>query len=459
MKCKHCNSKERTISVWPWVCSCGMVYRSADDSGAMRRPSLSRKACQHLGDEVRRVPCQSCRGNVQVKVFGCEMHGECTLQPVPSMQTCGTCSDYSPRQFAPITTRNCIYHVCPLAENDVWRRNVRQLLKRQQVFNGKKVVAIACGPGMEPPAVVKAEFAGSGFEFLELPNDPELREVATFLPLLEAVANTNENEATWFAHTKGNSTTGNREGAMRWRNAMYHHLLDRADECLERLREHAAAGTHKMIYGRPERAPYPNGFRHGIWMFAGTFFWFRHDQVFTHPKWRDVPCNRYGAEAWLSGLFAPDDVYSMFQPWNEKKYPTANPYQPELYSEPITDADTIGLRIGFDLDQTIYGFPHLFREIIPALAKAGHKIYCTSNHSQQTWKETDEQRLRSLGIDPALFDISLMRQRGTNTDGPANKARMAEHVDLVFDDFDVMNDLTKTPVFTCPHRKAQDWNQ
>lgn len=245
----------------------------------------------------------------------------------------------TPRPFnlAAPTIRNLIYHVCPLASNDTWRANVRQLLRRWDVFNGRRVVAIAFGAGLLPPAAVREAFAGHACEFLELPNDRDLREVATFLPLLISVANQDERQATFYAHTKGNSTEGSALGAMYWRNEMYHRLLDHWQECMAALENAAAVGIHKIRW--PDNSPsiYPTRLECGKWMFAGTFFWFRHDLVFGHHCWRRLSIDRYGAEAWLAGLFGPEQVKSVYQLWPEERFPTPSPYDPTIYPNPIRD--------------------------------------------------------------------------------------------------------------------------
>jgi hypothetical protein len=66
-------------------------------------------------------------------------------------------------------------------------------------------------------------------------------------------------------------------------------------------------------------------------MFAGTFFWFRSYSVYTRPAWRYVPQDRYGAEAWLSGMFQAHECKSVYQIWPETVYPTPNPYRAEIY--------------------------------------------------------------------------------------------------------------------------------
>jgi hypothetical protein len=79
------------------------------------------------------------------------------------------------------------------------------------------------------------------------------------------------------------------------------------------------------------RCPYPNRLDHGQWMFAGTFFWFRHDAVFGKPNWWRIPRDRYGAESWLSGLFDVHEAATVFQPWPASEYPPPSPYDPRLY--------------------------------------------------------------------------------------------------------------------------------
>lgn len=230
--------------------------------------------------------------------------------------------------------RNLIYHVCPLTTNDLWRRNIEQLVARISVFNGKKTIAVVDGDPerLHPIEAVQEMFVGTGCHFIRARNCQFLREVATFRKLLDSVANLKVNHCTFYAHTKGNSTYGDVSGAVYWRNVMYHKLLDCWHGCIDLLEDGIpAVGTHKMVWDIQQRPPYPTRLRHGHWMFAGTFFWFRNESIFNHQKWTAIPQDRYGAEAWLSGMFEPDQVHSVFQPWPEYVYPTPDPYDPKLY--------------------------------------------------------------------------------------------------------------------------------
>lgn len=229
--------------------------------------------------------------------------------------------------------RDLIYHVCPIRDNDIWKRNIEQLLARFHVFNGRKFIAIATGERMQPPEMVTQLFSGQErTQFIMVPNDRHLREVASFMPLLESVETLNENVAVFYAHTKGNSTVDSVEGATYWRNVMYHMLLDKWGNRMEDLINGAAAvGTHLISWPVGHASPYPSRLMHGQWMFAGTFFWFRAARVFSHPKWHIIPRDRYGAEAWLSGLFERNQVKCCWQPWPPgTMHP--DPYDPGLYA-------------------------------------------------------------------------------------------------------------------------------
>jgi hypothetical protein len=60
-----------------------------------------RGRCRHRGEEVRREPCRTCCGVVQLKVFACVVHGECTVgKALPGVACCATCADHEPQPGA-----------------------------------------------------------------------------------------------------------------------------------------------------------------------------------------------------------------------------------------------------------------------------------------------------------------------------------------------------------------------
>lgn len=235
--------------------------------------------------------------------------------------------------MTPIKTRHCLYHAYAPAGDAQWMHNIDVLgLWQAEAFNGSKIAAIATGPESEPFEIVAARLEPMGFHCHEFGNDPQIREVASFVPLLDMIQTTADDVAVFYAHTKGNTTKDGKRGARIWRNVMYRELVREWKRCVKHLEDYAAVGTHRIAWGK-HKPPYPTQLRHGKWMFAGTYFWFRADRVFTRPDWSILPRDRYAAEAWLSGMFSIEETKSVYQLWPEKQYPTPSPYWPMTYPE------------------------------------------------------------------------------------------------------------------------------
>ena len=63
-------------------------------TGTTSYPSI-RASCVSVREVLREEECPSCRGNVRIKVFRCELHGECTLSSkLSSVRACRACPDY-----------------------------------------------------------------------------------------------------------------------------------------------------------------------------------------------------------------------------------------------------------------------------------------------------------------------------------------------------------------------------
>lgn len=60
------------------------------------QPKKAKRSCAHLGDSTRRVDCLTCNGRIELKVFACAVHGECTTRKrVDGVQGCCIgCPDY-----------------------------------------------------------------------------------------------------------------------------------------------------------------------------------------------------------------------------------------------------------------------------------------------------------------------------------------------------------------------------
>jgi hypothetical protein len=111
------------------------------------------------------------------------------------------------------------------------------------------------------------------------------------------------------------------------------------------------------------------------------------------------------------------------------------------------------VRIGLDLDDTVFAWPEFFRELIVAMSDRGHLFFCTSGRGRAAWESEIVPQLLALGIDPDLINPSLMTPE--RTPHVTDKARMADQLDLVFDDdAGRIQRHTHTPVFFVPQKRT-----
>jgi hypothetical protein len=223
----------------------------------------------------------------------------------------------------PITRLNLVYHVTPIMHpENVWQWNVGELLKRIHIFNGRRIITVATptaadARAMDRPETVIDAFAGHEVEFRFAENDPRLREAPHFLPALREIASTNPSEAVFYAHTKGVSHR-DQLAVRAWTAAMYHHNLDRIDEVQQLLPcwpcvgiakrhgnfEYLRLGLHRKEWTY-RRRPW-----HG-WHFSGTFWWVRHDKLFSCIDWDKIDMHAYAVEAYLANFFKSEEAASL----------------------------------------------------------------------------------------------------------------------------------------------------
>lgn len=246
----------------------------------------------------------------------------------------------TPRPASTISKRNLLYHVTPFASNDIWLRNIRQLVKRIDLFNGRRLIAVATGEGLASPDEVRAAFGTHDVEIVPHPNSRELRENATFLKLLEQVTSTDLTEATFYAHAKGVAKdihcSGDPLGSRYWRNAMYHELLDGWDRIAELLEGYPVVGSHRRHHPHHPTI-YPDGQSSSDWHFGGTFFWLRNRDVFATNRWREVwQPTGWGAEAWVGRMFPFDQSACVAYDGLEDAY-NPDSYFPQIDDEVFGD--------------------------------------------------------------------------------------------------------------------------
>lgn len=70
-------------------------------SGPGQVTAANQPPCSRLGEVVRLALCPACRGHVQLKVFACSKHGECTpLLSIQGVRACSSCEDFEARRNA-----------------------------------------------------------------------------------------------------------------------------------------------------------------------------------------------------------------------------------------------------------------------------------------------------------------------------------------------------------------------
>jgi hypothetical protein len=280
--------------------------------GKMPVPS-PRIPCIHLGEPTGETAlCRSCRGGrgTRLKIRACAVHERCTpdpIRPVEGLACCGGCPDFKPGiPYGRPVVRNLLYHVGPFRGNGIWQRNIEQLQKRMHLFNGRRVVAIVTGPRFDPPEKVQAAFGSDIHDYVILPNSEELREVATFLPLMERIHSTARHETTFYAHTKGVTRPVNDGVSIhRWAEIMYETCLDYWPLVERALLSAPLAGSFKktgwMFSGS-----------RSAWHYSGTFYWLRSCMVFDRPHWRHLDQQWWGTESWPGLLCRADEAACLF---------------------------------------------------------------------------------------------------------------------------------------------------
>jgi hypothetical protein len=180
--------------------------------------------------------------------------------------------------------KNLSYFLYPLKGSN-WKWNVSQLKPFLPAFNGRKIVSVAEGPTTDLMEEVKAHFNDSSVEFVGTKNDPGMKEMASFLGVLEKLRSLDPLEATFYAHAKGvYHWSRTMRNVMAWASAMY--TLNLSDiGAIERvLQTHATAGAFRKMY-----------LSGTSWHFSGTFYWLKHSELFS-GDWKRADPGPMGVE-------------------------------------------------------------------------------------------------------------------------------------------------------------------
>ena len=212
--------------------------------------------------------------------------------------------------------KNLAFYICPFACNDERKTNVEILSKHLSIFDGEIAVCVATGNGLVESSEVKSyvsEKISKEIHWISISNDPALGEVKGFIPLMNIMAASNPDSATFYCHAKGVTPGKKRselEAVRMWRDLMYTYCLSdptRIDAVLQKwpccgcFKKY---GSHHLSTGSP-------------WHFSGTFFWFRNRDIFSKTGWNEVKDDRYWVEGFIGELIPSEDAFCLFgnDPW------------------------------------------------------------------------------------------------------------------------------------------------
>ena len=201
-------------------------------------------------------------------------------------------------------TRHLTFHIWPVKDFGAWQWNCDRLLANANIFNGRRIVAIAADSQSDTPEMVKEYLAGFTDEVIVVPNDTKLREVATWLPMLKLLEPyQSADDVTFSCHAKcvRHRITADNEGStvFRWTQAMWE-LCSRWDIVQPLLENAATVGAFRRF------GPHSHKEGFGPWHFSGTFYWWRNRDSFRR-NWTYAPQKMFGTEAWPGILFREDE--------------------------------------------------------------------------------------------------------------------------------------------------------
>jgi hypothetical protein len=217
---------------------------------------------------------------------------------------------YEPLEQMPFTgqiTRHLCYHVWPVRGNGTWQANLRQLLQRIDLFNGRRRIGIVTDDKTDPAGAVMEFLDGYDCEFVVDKNVSRLREVVTFLPLLSPLESTDPNEVIFYAQAKGvrHKPFGDETTTVhRWASAQYETCLDDWESVEAALIDNVFAGSFKR-YGE-FRTPGNNR-----WHYSGSFYWSRSARIFDR-NWSKIDRMFFGAESWPGRMAHPQEAACLF---------------------------------------------------------------------------------------------------------------------------------------------------
>ncbi len=233
--------------------------------------------------------------------------------------------------------RHLLHHVLPVARNGVWQRNADQIIARMGLFTGRRVVAVATATPatakeLDPPDAVREYYARHAVEVVEVPNNPTLREVATWPALWDRLREfADTDDAVFYSHAKGVTRPVNPGVTCHpWARMLYASLLDHWPAVEAQLKLWPIAGSFKKV---------GHGFQgsRSSWHYSGSFFWIRAREAFKADRVRRIDRRWWGNESWPGCHFPPEHAGVLF---HEGRVPALDMYSPAYVRGVLREFET-----------------------------------------------------------------------------------------------------------------------
>lgn len=191
----------------------------------------------------------------------------------------------------------------------MWVENLQHLRQYWSLFNGRKLITVATGPGLLPPATVARHLPEDPhIELAQIENVPQLGESHALFNMLAELRKRATPGITFYGHAKG-VTRSYSQSVRSWNQLAYKHNLEISHEALTaRLKQRPISGCFRRL---GSFAP-----AMGNWHYSGSFYWFSNSAVFAHA-WSELPVSYFTSEIWLGELFKPCESFCNFAD-NEK---------------------------------------------------------------------------------------------------------------------------------------------
>jgi hypothetical protein len=271
------------------------------------RPLSIARACTHNTGEngTTKAGCTNCT------TYACKLKGTVKLSD------CFYCTEWEPPHHLRKTTtpssiekyteqsRHLLYHIWPRKTHaGTWQRNLDQLKLRWPLFTGKRIIAVATSGDSHPFEAVQEYMHGYECEWIQVQNDPTLREVATFDELFGSVENLPG--YTFYGQAKGVTKPVNPGVSIHaWTTTMYEILLDYWPLVEEALKTYCTAGIFKKAVDGAF-----SGSR-STWHYSGSFCWFKNAELWRR-NWRAIEQVWFGIESYPSMIFSREEAACLF---------------------------------------------------------------------------------------------------------------------------------------------------